>query len=122
MMKKAIVLLAFVFASSASAANLKSVMKAMGTDLKKIAAQVQNPALNASTLALAEDLMKYSVESRGMTPDVARKDLYIQLSDQVIAETQQLIDALRANDNAAAQAAAERLVQSKKLGHDEFKN
>lgn len=119
-MKNLILLIAMLSATNVFAQDLKSVMKTMGTDLKLLSTQVADPRQNASSLALAEELLKATQESRGLVPDPARKDLYVQMIDHAADLANQLVNSLRAGDNAKAKALVDSLTAAKKEGHNEF--
>lgn len=123
-MKTAILIIGLLLTTAGYSQTLKSAMKVMGTNLKLISIQVKDPSKNASSLALAEEFLRSSEESRGLIPDTAgtpdRKARYIEMIDQSSEQAKQLIDAFRNNDNQRAKLLVDGLLKSKKDGHNEF--
>lgn len=105
--------------------NLANIMKAMSSSLKKIAAQVKDPAQNATSVKYAEDLLAATIQSRDIipktapTPDLAKK--YVQMIDDSATLTKELVTALQNNDNAKAVDVLNKLNVLKKDGHTAFK-
>jgi hypothetical protein len=110
--------------------TLKDTMKAMNTDLRAIAAQVNNPQANAASADLADQFVQLVLHSKNFTPDTvnalpadqqaAALAQYNQMLDQVAAMGEQLANALRAGDNAQAAALITQLNHAKNDGHDQF--
>jgi len=112
--------------------KLSSTMKAMSTDLKTISSQVSNSQMNEKSALLADDFVKMVTHAKDFTPDsiaslpdsqkTDAKNQYEKMLDQAADLGRQLAAAFRANNNAQATAILNQLAQTKKDGHEQFKN
>jgi hypothetical protein len=111
--------------------SLASVMKTMNNKLKTIASQAKQPAMNAQSAALADDVATNSIASKTYVPgtvsnlpasqQAAAKAEYDKMLDETARLSQELAAAFRANNNALAGKILVALNQNKKDGHDKFK-
>lgn len=112
--------------------SLGSTMKKMSSDLKKVAAQVNDPALNAESEKLANDYVVMTLHAKNFTPDSiaslpkdqqkAQKENYDLALDKSAENGKQLAQAFHDNDNAKAIEVLNLLSKDKKDGHSKFKN
>jgi len=112
-------------------ASLGSVMKAMSSALRKIAAQVSDANQNAASEQLALDFVKNVEASKAFTPKTirdlpadqqdAKKQEYIKMLDDTAQLGKDLASAFHNNDNKLATDILAKLSTSKKEGHAEFK-
>lgn len=104
---------------------LQITMKAMSSDLKKIVAQANVAANNASSAALADHFVTLVKKAKDILPDTAdtetMKSDYAKMMDGMADLGKKLAEAFRANDNALANSILNQMVQAKKDGHSEFK-
>lgn len=122
-----------VFAGSVDAlpTSLKETMKGMGSTLKTISMQISDSAKNPSSAALADQFARLVTHAKNFTPDIieslpaseraAKKADYDKKLDQVVKLAEQLAAAFRANNNSQAAQILQDLSQSKREGHEEFK-
>jgi hypothetical protein len=111
--------------------SLASVMKTMNNKLKTIASQAKQPAMNAQSAALADEVATNAVASKTYVPgtvsslpasqQAAAKAEYDKMLDETARLSQELAAAFRANNNALAGKILVALNQNKKDGHDKFK-
>jgi hypothetical protein len=112
-------------------ASLASTMKRMSSDLKKVAAQVNNSAMNAESEALSNDYVAMALHSKNFTPDKIAalpagqqkgpKADYDLTLDKTAENGLLLAKAFHDNDNAKAIEILNLLSQDKKDGHAKFK-
>jgi len=112
-------------------ASLASVMKAMSSSLRKIAAQVSDANQNAASEQLALDFVKNVEASKAFTPKTikdlpadqqdAKKQEYIKMLDDTAQLGKDLASAFHNNDNKLANDILGKLSTSKKEGHVQFK-
>ena len=105
--------------------TLKSVMKEMSTKLKAIAAQAGDVTLNASSEALARELVTLVENGKALFPktaqDQASQNEYVKMMDDTSLQAQALAEAFHANNNVLANEILAQLSQAKKDGHAKFK-
>ena len=112
-------------------ATLAAVMKAMSTNLKKVAAQAQDVTQNAASEKLVLDLVELTKNSKNHVPDKvkalpkaeqeARLQEYIKMLDDMIVVEMELASAFHNNDNVRANDMLTKLSAAKKDGHVAFK-
>lgn len=110
--------------------SLEITMKSMSRNLKKLAAQVADPALNADSAAVAQNLAVLINHSKNFRPKFidtlpadqqeAMLQKYMQKIDETAVLAQQLAEAFKANDNATATQIIQSLLAAKKDGHNQF--
>lgn len=115
-----------------AAMSLKLAMKTMSTKLKAMIPQVSDATKNESSAILADEFVQAALDAKQFLPDTidslpadqqaSAKLKYDQMMTTVVDVGHQLATAFRNNDNAAAAAILDKLTQSKKDGHTEFKN
>ncbi len=114
------------FAQAQVEAPLKSIMKEMSTKLKTIAAQSTDASKNASSEAIALELVTTVTSAKSAMPstvtDQARQNLFQKMIDDVIVSSKQLAQAFHDNDNVKAAQILTELSKQKKDGHTEFRN
>jgi hypothetical protein len=118
------------FADISLPATLKSTMKAMGDDLKKISAQVQNSQLNSDSTSLAEQFVQLAQHSKTFVPEIISqmpasqqpeaKAHFDELLTEVIDLGEKLVTAFRDNDNPTCVQILKQLANAKKNGHNIF--
>lgn len=122
----ALLISSICFAQTASAGELKDIMKDMKKILKDISAQAKDPSKNADSEKLALELAKSTAAAKAhipkTAPDKAGQDLYIHMIDGVIQSANDLAAAFHENDNAKAIIILSNLSQQKKDGHERFEN
>lgn len=111
--------------------SLASTMKRMSSDLKKVAAQVNNPAANADSEALSNDYVSMALHAKNFTPDKIAalpvdqqkgpKADYDLTLDKTADNGKILAQAFHDNDNAKAVEVLNLLSKDKKDGHARFK-
>jgi len=110
--------------------SLKLTMKAMGQDMKTVAAQITNKNLNTSSATLTDQFVILVKHAETYTPDSisslpadqqpAAKDQFVKALEHVADLGNQISAALKANDNAQASRLLNDLLQAKKDGHNQF--
>lgn len=111
--------------------SLAATMKRMSSDLKKVAAQVNDATKNAESEVLANDYVAMALHSKNFTPDKvaalpseaqkAAKADYDATMDKTAENGKILAQAFHDNDNAKAVTALNALSSDKKDGHARFK-
>lgn len=128
--------LGFAFSANANLSSeglpdsLKTTMKAMGTRMKAVAAQMNNPAQNENSALVLEEVSTLALHAKTFIPAVIEEMADEQKANATIEYNQQLDNvanlalqasaAFRANDNATAVAIMSQLNQAKRDGHDQF--
>ncbi len=111
--------------------SLASTMKRMSSDLKKVAAQVNDPSLNTESEKLANDYVLMALHSKNFTPDrianipanqqPAQKENYDLTLDKTAETGKLLAQAFHDNENTKAVEFLNQLSKDKKDGHARFK-
>lgn len=131
-----LMVLGFAFSANANLSSeglpdsLKTTMKAMGTRMKAVAAQMNNPAQNENSALVLEEVSTLALHAKTFIPAVIEEMADEQKANATIEYNQQLDNvanlalqasaAFRANDNATAVAIMSQLNQAKRDGHDQF--
>ncbi|MGZ3791430.1 MAG: hypothetical protein ACXVCP_03715 [Bdellovibrio sp.] len=112
-------------------ATLPATMSAMSKCMKTVAAQANDPKMNANSADLVDQFITLTLHSKEFVPknisalpadqQAVSKAEYFKMLDKTADLGHQLAVALRANDNATAVTLLNLLVQAKKDGHSQFK-
>ena len=124
------VLFCSTFAHADDPTDLKSAMKMMSADFKKIQAQVSDAKQNASTIQLSQDFGKLTLiavsfvpQSVAALPEPAQRASEIQYEKAILElsiANLELEEALTANNQAAAIEAVKKMSADKSSGHKKF--
>ena len=119
------VALVSTFGSAFAQADLGDVMTQMQKDVSGIKAQINTPAQNASSAALADDFATVAATAKAQSPAAVQGDAKTQFDamiDKCVDLGTQLGAALRAGNTAQANDLLNQLMALKAQGHAAFRN
>ncbi|MBP9682208.1 MAG: hypothetical protein KBD76_12445 [Bacteriovorax sp.] len=111
--------------------SLKDVMSDLGNSFKAVTLNLQAGIINSNTITEAENVVKYTIESEGIIPEsilslpineqVNAKDKYDQEMKELVGATNELNNAIKANNLILAKQCLLQIGALKKQGHKDFK-
>jgi hypothetical protein len=123
-----------IFAPFVSFAHteLQVPMKKMGQDFKLLGQQAADSSKNEASLLLANDMLTLVNQAKDVMPETVanlpepeRSRAFVEFQDTMgVLQNQlrQLIDAFKNNENARAVGIISIMSETKKTGHEKFKN
>jgi hypothetical protein len=107
-------------------------MQAMGGDFKVLSQQINDAPSNASSLKLVDDLEQHTMAAKGMTPNTVtmapeadKPRMAAKYRGEIAKLLQQELDleqALLANDNAKAADILNKIHDTERQGHRDFRH